>query len=83
MKKYIIIFTSAFLLELVMSFYIAGIAEKRMVQSVFFAFITPFMSLPFISYVIEAKSMKDRAIMACFSGSGYAVGVYVCMSFLR
>ena len=82
MKKYLIIFVSAFLLELVMSFYIAGIASHNMLQGVFFAFVTPFMSLPFVSYVIDAKTMKERAKLACFSGSGYGVGVLVCMSYL-
>jgi hypothetical protein len=83
MKKYLIIFISAFILELVTTMYISGVAEKNMLQTLFFAFISPFVSLPFVVYIIESKTMLDRVKMALCSGSGYAFGVYVVMFYLN
>lgn len=73
---------SAFFLELVTTMYVSGIANRNLIQTLFFAFISPFMSLPFVVYVIEAKDMKDRVKMACCSGLGYAIGVLACMNFI-
>jgi hypothetical protein len=83
MKKYLIIFLSAFTLEIVTTMYINGVADKNLLQTLFFAFISPFVSLPFVVYIIEAKTMLDRVKIACFSGSGYAVGVYIVMLYLN
>jgi len=82
MKKYFIIALSAFCLELVTTMYINGVADKNTLQTLFFAFVSPFMSLPFVMYVIEAKGLNDRIKMAFCSGTGYAIGVLVCMNFL-
>jgi len=79
LKKYLIIFTSAFLLELVTTAYIWNVAEKKPLEAMIFAFISPFMSLPFVLYVIDEKSLPERLKMACCSGSGYAVGVCIIM----
>ncbi len=82
MKKYLIIALSAFCLELVTTMYINGVADKNTLQTLFFAFISPFMSLPFVMYIVEAKTLTDRIKMAFCSGSGYAIGVIICMKFL-
>lgn len=82
MKKYLIIALSAFCLELVTTMYINGVADKNTLQTLFFAFISPFMSLPFVMYIVESKTMLDRVKMAFCSGTGYAIGVLVCMNFI-
>lgn len=76
MKKYLIIALSAFVLESASTMYIATVANRD-IGMVFWAFIGPFLGLPFIGYMIESKHWKDRLKMACASGIGYAVGAIV------
>ena len=73
MKKYLIIMLSAFILESASTMYIATVANRD-VAMVFWAFVGPFLGLPFIGYMIESKLWVDRIKMACASGVGYALG---------
>jgi hypothetical protein len=41
---------------------------------VFWAFIGPFLGLPFLAYQIEAKNNLDRLKLALCYGVGYATG---------
>lgn len=73
MKKYLIILLAAFTIEVASTMYIATVAD-RSIAMVFWAFIGPFLSLPFVGYMIEAKNWSDRIVLALFSGVGYALG---------
>jgi hypothetical protein len=73
MKKYFIIALSAFILETASTMYIATVANRD-VAMIFWAFIGPFLGLPFIGYMIESKLWKDRLKIALASGIGYTLG---------
>jgi hypothetical protein len=83
MKKLIILFTASLIIEIASTFYIASVVEKNMLQMMFWAFIGPFLSLPFIAYQIEAKSNKERLYMAFVYGLGYSIGALIVNMFLN
>jgi len=74
MRKYSIVFTTALVLEIGSTFYISAVAEKSYLSMAFFAFIGPFLSLPFVGFMVEAKGWPARLRLALCSGLGYAVG---------
>lgn len=43
----------------------------------FFAFISPFLSLPFVGYIVETKTWEDRIKMAVASAFGYVTGTLI------
>jgi len=43
----------------------------------FFAFIGPFLGLPFISYLIESENRLERFKMALASAVGYVLGAMI------
>jgi hypothetical protein len=49
---------------------------------VFWAFIGPFLGLPFLAYQIEAKNNWQRAKLALCYGLGYATGAALVNIFL-
>ena len=73
MKKYLIVALAAFTIEVASTMYIATVAD-RSVEMIFWAFVGPFLGLPFIAYQIEAKGWSDRIMLALVSGVGYALG---------
>jgi hypothetical protein len=73
MKKYLIVALAAFTIEVASTMYIATVAD-RSIAMIFWAFVGPFLGLPFIAYQIEAKSWSDRLLLALVSGVGYALG---------
>jgi hypothetical protein len=73
MKKYLIIILSAFILETASTMYISTVAHRD-VAMIFWAFIGPFLGLPFIGYMVESKSWSERLKMALASGIGYTLG---------
>jgi hypothetical protein len=73
MKKYFIVALAAFTIEVASTMYIATVAD-RSIAMIFWAFVGPFLGLPFIAYQIEAKSWSDRIALAMVSGVGYALG---------
>ena len=44
---------------------------------VFWAFIGPFLGLPFLKYQIEAKTDLQRLKLAICYGLGYAFGAFI------
>lgn len=76
MKKYLIIAFAAFVLETASTMYIATVAD-RSIAMIFWAFIGPFLGLPFVGYMVESKTWPDRFKMALASSIGYAVGAIV------
>ena len=75
--KYIILFIFAAVIEIASTFYITAVAERHMLSMIFWAFIGPFMGLPFLAYQIEAKNNKQRAQLALCYGLGYAFGAFL------
>jgi hypothetical protein len=73
MKKYLIIAFAAFILETASTMYIATVANRD-IAMIFWAFIGPFLGLPFIGYMVDSKSWTERIRMAVASGIGYSIG---------
>jgi len=77
MKKYIIIGLSCLIIEIASTFYIRSVSEYNVAGMLFFAFIGPFLGLPFISYIIESENRLERFKMALASAVGYAIGAMI------
>jgi hypothetical protein len=69
--KYAIIFLSSFIIELSSTFYIKNVSEGNYMM-IFFAFISPFLGLPFLGYIVETKNWKSRITLAFFTAFGYS-----------
>jgi hypothetical protein len=76
MRKYLIVSLAAFTIEVASTMYISTVADES-VYMIFWAFIGPFLGLPFIAYQIEAKNWKERVLLAFVSAVGYALGALV------
>jgi hypothetical protein len=74
MKKYLIISIAAVIGEIASTFYITFVADKNPIGMFSFAFIGPFLGLPFVGYMIQSKNWKDRAIVALSQAIGYLIG---------
>lgn len=74
MKKAIIIFASAFIIEICSTFYITHVSKQNIVGMICFAGIAPFLGLPFLNYVIESENFKERLLMAMYMSLGYIAG---------
>lgn len=72
--KYLIIIISAIIIEFASTFYILAVSNQHITQMAFWAFIGPFLSLPFLKYQIEAKTNLQRVGLAFGYGVGYATG---------
>jgi hypothetical protein len=69
--KYIIVFFSSFIIELSSTFYIKTVSEGSFLM-IFFAFISPFLVLPFYGYMVETKNWKNRLMLAFCTAIGYS-----------
>jgi hypothetical protein len=49
----------------------------------FFAFISPFLGLPFIGYIVESKTWLERIKMAFSSAFGYLFGSIIVILFIK
>ena len=76
MKKYFIIAFAAFILETASTMYIATVANRD-IYMIFWAFVGPFLGLPFVGYMVDSKSWTERIKMAVASGIGYAAGALI------
>ena len=72
--KYFIILIAAIVIEISSTFYIVAVANQNILQMAFWAFIGPFLNLPFLKYQIEAKDNTERLILAFIYGFGYMTG---------
>ena len=81
MNKWIIIWLSAFILEVGSTFYIRVVADKNAIGMMFFAFIGPLLSLPFAGYMIDTKTWKERIQMGFTMGLGYLAGSIIVIIF--
>jgi hypothetical protein len=82
-KRYLIVFLSALILEIGSTFYITVVADKNYLGMLFFAFIGPFLSLPFVGFMVESKTWKERMRLALCSGLGYLFGSFIVIIFLE
>ncbi len=76
MKRYFIIAMAALILEVASTMYIATVADRSL-SMVFWAFIGPFLGLPFVGYMVESKTWKERIKMALASSTGYTIGAAI------
>ncbi len=77
--KYLIIFISALIIEIASTMYIATVADRSL-SMIFWAFIGPFLGLPFVGYMVESKNWKERILMSLASSIGYAIGAFIVYS---
>lgn len=82
MKKYLIIFFSALALEIGSTMYISSVADKDMTATMLWAFLGPFIALPFAGYVADEKTWKGRFYLALSSSIGYMIGAMLSMYFI-
>jgi hypothetical protein len=81
--KYVIIGFSALIIEICSTFYIRFVAEGEIYGMMFFAFISPFLGLPFIGYVVESKTWLERIKMAFALAFGYVAGALIVVNVIR
>jgi hypothetical protein len=46
------------------------------------AFLGPFIALPFAGYVADEKTWRGRTYLALASSLGYVIGAYISMYFI-
>jgi hypothetical protein len=83
MRKYLIIFLSAFATEIFSTFYITAVSEKDTTAMIGFAIIRPFLALPFAGYMLDSKNWNERIKMAFALSAGYAVGSVLVIGFIK
>jgi hypothetical protein len=81
--KYAIIALSAFIIEICSTFYITNVTEKNTLGMIFFAFIAPFLGLPFAGYMVESKLWSERIYMALALSVGYVAGSVVVITIIN
>ena len=82
MNKYLIIFLSALALEIGSTMYISSVADKEMASTMLWAFLGPFIALPFAGYVADEKTWRGRFYLALSSSIGYTIGAMCSMYFI-
>lgn len=75
--KFIFLFIAAVIIEIASTFYITAVSEKHLAAMVFWAFVGPFLGLPFLAYQIEAENNYQRLQLAFCYGLGYAIGALI------
>jgi len=58
------------------------VAEEHFLGMMFFAFISPFLGLPFVGYIVESKTWAERIKMAFSSAFGYLIGSIIVILFI-
>jgi hypothetical protein len=81
--KYVIIFLSALIIEIVSTFYIRFSSIGDMKGMLFLAFIGPFLTLPFAGFMVESKLWIERIKMAFAVSLGYIVGVVIVVKMIE
>ena len=73
MHRYMLIMLSALVIEIASTMYISSVADNSPWMC-FWAFVGPFLGLPFIGSLIDADSWPERFKIAFSSAIGYSVG---------
>jgi len=82
MNKYLIVFLSALLLQVGSTMYISAVADKALAAVMFWAFMGPFIALPFAGLIADEKSWSGRVRIALASSIGYLVGAAISMGII-
>jgi hypothetical protein len=59
------------------------VANGNLPMMLFFAGISPFLGLPFLGYMIESKTWKERIKQSFALSIGYCIGVMVVICFIK
>jgi hypothetical protein len=81
--RYAIIFISALIIEICSTFYVHYITEVNALGMMCFAFIGPFLGLPFGGYMVESKLWSERIKMAFALAFGYVSGVLIVINLIK
>lgn len=81
--KYLIIFISALIIEICSTFYITSVASQNTLGMIFFAFIGPFIGLPFVGYMVDTKLWLERIKMAFALAFGYVAGALIVINLIK
>lgn len=81
--KYIIIFFSAFIIQICSTFYIKSVSDENTFGMLFFAFLLPILGLPFTGYMVESKLWSERIKMAVSVSLGYVLGVLIVINLIK
>jgi len=81
-NKYLVIYASAIALEIGSTMYINSVSDKQMAATMFWAFLGPFIALPFTGFVADEKTWKGRFFLALSSSVGYTTGALISMYFI-
>jgi MFS family permease len=74
--KYLIIAFSCFIIEIASTMYISTVSDNSPYM-LLWAFIGPFLGLPFIGYIVDEKKWTGRLKIAFASAIGYVIGALV------
>jgi len=80
--KYPILFLSALIIEICSTFYIRYVSEANTMGMLVFAFISPFLGLPFAGYMVESKLWSERIKMALSLAFGYVAGALIVINLI-
>ena len=78
--KHLIVFASAFMLEVGSTMYINSVADKNITATMFWAFAGPFIALPFAGLIADEKRWSGRIAIAFSSAIGYTLGAAFSMN---
>jgi hypothetical protein len=81
--KYPILFLSALIIEICSTFYIRFVAEANTPGMIIFAFLGPFLGLPFAGYMVESKLWSERFKMALSLALGYVAGALIVIYIIK
>ena len=62
--------------------YISSVANEDLSTTALWAFLGPFIALPFAGFVADEKTWKGRAYLALSSSLGYTLGSLISMYFI-
>jgi len=80
MSRYLIAFLMATIMEVGSTLYITSCSNNSPIM-IFWAFIGPFLSLPFVGFIVDCKDWTSRLKFALSSGIGYGLGALIVYSF--
>jgi hypothetical protein len=81
--RYPIIFLSALIIEICSTFYVHFITQKNPLGMIVFAFVGPFLGLPFAGYMVESKEWSERIKMALALAFGYVAGAIIVITLIN
>lgn len=71
--NFIIIAVASLIIEVASTMYISTVSDKSIFM-IFWAAVGPFLGLPFVGFMIDAKTWRGRLWVALASCVGYSIG---------